>query len=74
MALRAVIERLVTGAKEMETSNRKLEARLSASRQEIEQLQVNLETARTESLTDPLTMLSNRKPQILRLRAQQGHR
>jgi diguanylate cyclase len=61
VALRAVIERLVTGAKEMETSNRKLEARLSASRQEIEQLQVNLETARTESLTDPLTTLSNRK-------------
>jgi diguanylate cyclase len=61
VALRAVIERLVTGAKEMETSNKKLEARLSASRQEIEQLQQNLETVRTESLTDPLTTLANRK-------------
>jgi diguanylate cyclase len=61
MALRAVVERLVTGAKEMETSNKKLEARLSASRQEIEQLQQNLETVRTESLTDPLTALANRK-------------
>jgi diguanylate cyclase len=40
--LRAVIERLIAGAKEMETSNRKLEARLSASREEIEQLQQNL--------------------------------
>jgi diguanylate cyclase len=60
-ALRAVIERLVTGAKEMETSNKKLEARLSASRQEIEQLQQNLETVRNESLTDPLTTLANRK-------------
>jgi diguanylate cyclase len=61
VALRAVIERLVTGAKEMESSNKKLEARLSASRQEIEQLQQNLETVRHESLTDPLTTLANRK-------------
>ena len=61
IALRAVIERLIAGAKEMETSNRKLEARLSASREEIEQLQQNLEIVRTESLTDPLTTLANRK-------------
>jgi diguanylate cyclase len=60
-ALRTVIERLVAGAKEMEISNKKLEARLSASKQEIEQLQQNLEVVRTESLTDPLTTLANRK-------------
>jgi diguanylate cyclase len=60
-ALRTVIERLLTGAKDMESSNKKLEARLSASRQEIEQLQQNLETVRNESLTDPLTTLANRK-------------
>jgi diguanylate cyclase len=60
-ALRMVIERLVTGAKEMELSNRKLESRLTASRQEIEQLQQNLEVVRTESITDPLTTLANRK-------------
>jgi diguanylate cyclase len=60
-ALRIVIERLMAGAKEMEINNRKLEASLSASKQEIEQLQKNLETVRTESLTDPLTTLSNRK-------------
>jgi diguanylate cyclase len=59
--LRAVIDRLVLGAKEIELSNKKLEARLSASRQEIEQLQQNLETMRSESLTDPLTTLANRK-------------
>jgi diguanylate cyclase len=59
-ALRAVIQRLIAGAKEMETSNKKLEARLSASRQEIEQQQ-NLEIVRTESLTDPLTTLANGK-------------
>jgi diguanylate cyclase len=57
MALRAVIERLIAGAKEMEISNKKLEARLSASREEIEQLRQNLEIVRTESLTDPLTIL-----------------
>jgi len=59
--LRAVIDRLLEGAKDIETNNKKLEARLSASRQEIEQLQQNLEAVRTESLTDPLTALSNRK-------------
>ncbi len=61
LALRAVIERLIAGAKEMESNNRTLEARLSASREEIEQLQQNLEVVRTESLTDPLTTLANRK-------------
>jgi diguanylate cyclase len=60
-ALHTVIERLLAGAKEMEINNKKLEARLSASRQEIEQLQQNLETVRAESLTDPLTSLANRK-------------
>jgi diguanylate cyclase len=60
-ALRAAIEHLVQGAEEMEFNNKRLEARLSASKQEIEQLQQNLETARIESLTDTLTTLSNRK-------------
>jgi len=59
--LGAVIERLMAGAKEMELNNKKLEASLSASKQEIEQLQQNLAAVRTESLTDPLTSLSNRK-------------
>ncbi len=49
------------GTKEMEINNKKLEARLSASAQEIEQLQQNLEAVRNESFTDPLTTLSNRK-------------
>lgn len=61
VALRAVVERLLSGAKEMETANKKLEARLSASRQEIQELQQSLETVRSESLTDPLTTLANRK-------------
>jgi diguanylate cyclase len=59
--LRAVIERLMDGARAMEMNNKKLEASLSASKQEIEQLQHNLAVVRSESLTDPLTSLSNRK-------------
>jgi len=59
--LRAVIERLMEGAHAMEMNNKKLEASLSASKQEIEQLQQNLALVRSESLTDPLTTLSNRK-------------
>jgi diguanylate cyclase len=59
--MRAVIARLLEGAKDMELNNRKLESRLSASGQEIQQLQKNLETVRNESFTDPLTKLWNRK-------------
>jgi len=59
--VRTIIESLVGMAKEMEFVNHKLEERLSASKQEISRLQRNLEVARNESLTDPLTSLSNRK-------------
>ncbi len=59
--LRSIVESLVQTAKEMEQSNQKLEARLTASKQEINVLQENLEVVRTESLTDPLTQLANRK-------------
>jgi diguanylate cyclase len=59
--LRAIVEGLVQTAKEMEVSNQQLEERLNASKQEINELQVNLEAVRTESLTDPLTQLANRK-------------
>jgi diguanylate cyclase len=60
-AVRAIVEGLVQATKDMEKNNQALEARLSASKQEISQLQENLEAVRTESLTDPLTTLSNRK-------------
>ncbi len=59
--VRTIVESLVQSANEMQRNNEALEARLSASKQEIVQLQENLETVRTESLTDPLTALSNRK-------------
>ena len=59
--LRAIVEGLVQTANEMRKDNSNLEERLNASKMEINQLQVNLETVRTESLTDPLTGLANRK-------------
>jgi diguanylate cyclase len=59
--VRAIVESLVTATAEMQQNNQALEARLSASKQEIDQLQEHLETVRTESLTDPLTTLANRK-------------
>jgi diguanylate cyclase len=60
-AIRALVETLVQATKEMERNNQTLEARLSASKREISELQQNLEAVRSESLTDPLTSLANRK-------------
>jgi diguanylate cyclase len=60
-SIRAIVESLVQATKEMQQNNHALEARLSASKQEINQLQEHLEAVRTESLTDPLTTLANRK-------------
>src|SRR5215217_7825385 len=59
--LRAIVESLVATANEMKQNNHALEQRLHASKEEINQLQENLEVVRTESLTDPLTSLANRK-------------
>jgi diguanylate cyclase len=59
--LRAIVETLVQNTLTMKQANQALEARLTASRQEISTLQENLEAVRTESLTDPLTQLANRK-------------
>jgi len=60
-SLRAIVESLVATASEMKQNNHALEQRLHASKEQINQLQENLEVVRTESLTDPLTSLSNRK-------------
>lgn len=59
--IRAIVETLVQTATEMKRDNETLEARLTASKHEINTLQENLEVVRHESLTDPLTGLSNRK-------------
>jgi len=59
--LRIIVESLVQDTREMRETNLTLEASLTASKQEISLLQENLEAVRTESLTDPLTSLANRK-------------
>jgi diguanylate cyclase len=60
-AVRALVDTLLQATKAMEKNNQALEARLSASKQEITELQQNLEAVRSESLIDPLTSLANRK-------------
>jgi diguanylate cyclase len=59
--LRNIVESLVLATRKMEENNSRLEQSLKASKQEINQLQINLEAVRNESLTDPLTSLANRK-------------
>jgi diguanylate cyclase len=59
--IRTIVESLVQATQEVERANKALEARLCASKLEITELQGILQTVRTESLTDPLTSLSNRK-------------
>ena len=59
--LRSIVETLVLATRDMEENNSRLEQSLKASKQEINQLQINLEAVRNESLTDPLTSLANRK-------------
>ncbi|MGI8896728.1 MAG: GGDEF domain-containing protein [Casimicrobiaceae bacterium] len=60
-SLRTVVESLVRATKDAERETHALELRLQASKLEINELRHNLEVVRTESLTDPLTSLYNRK-------------
>ncbi|GJE15342.1 GGDEF domain-containing protein [Methylobacterium marchantiae] len=59
--VREIIMTLVSTTREITANNRTLEARMRESRSEIESLRETLEATRLESLTDPLTGLSNRK-------------
>jgi diguanylate cyclase len=59
--VKAVVEALVATTREMQETNKALEARLATSKQQISSLQHSLEAIRNESLTDPLTSLGNRK-------------
>ncbi|ACI93125.1 diguanylate cyclase [Afipia carboxidovorans OM5] len=56
-----IVHALLQSTREMSLTNKALEARLATSRLEIASLQDSLEAIRTESLTDPLTSLGNRK-------------
>ena len=59
--IREIVAGLVATTREVAANNRILEARMRESRTEIEALRETLEASRLESLTDPLTGLSNRK-------------
>jgi diguanylate cyclase len=59
-SLRIIVESLVQTTNDMQMTNQSLEQKLNASKAEISQLQQNLEMVRHESLTDPMTGLSNR--------------
>jgi diguanylate cyclase len=60
-SVHAIVAALVATTREVTANNRTLEARMRESRREIETLRETLEATRLESLTDPLTGLSNRK-------------
>src|ERR1700756_2692759 len=59
--LRVIVESLVFSTKEVEQENNTLSASLGLSRKQIANLQEDLVSIRAESLSDPLTLLSNRK-------------
>jgi len=59
--LRVIVESLVFSTKEVERENSTLSESLGLSRKQIADLQEDLVSIRAESLSDPLTMLSNRK-------------
>jgi diguanylate cyclase len=59
--VKAIVATLVKSTRDMRETNKALEDRLTLSKTEISNLQQSLEAIRTESLTDPLTGLGNRK-------------
>lgn len=59
--IKSIVETLLHSTGEMRDANEALERRLTLSKNEISNLQQSLEAIRTESLTDPLTGLGNRK-------------
>ena len=60
-ALRALASRLLKETRRMQDTNRKLEQKLEASRDDIASLQRDLDEVRRESMLDPLTKIFNRK-------------
>lgn len=59
--MKVVIDNLVTATKQMASRSQQLEERLKQSTDEVTRLKENLETVRTEAMTDQLTQLPNRR-------------
>ena len=59
--VKLVAENLIASTKEMEARTRQLEEQLVESRRQVDALQENLEAVRTETITDALTGIANRK-------------
>ncbi len=59
--LHTLVGKILQDTKLMEEKSRTLEGELTSSSHEINKLRQNLEMVRTESLTDPLTGIGNRK-------------
>lgn len=59
--MRNLASRLLTEARRMQDTNRELERKLEASRDDIAALQRDLDDMRRESMLDPLTKIANRK-------------
>ena len=60
-AMKSLADRLLTETRRMQETNRSLEQKLEASRDDIASLQRDLDDVRRESLLDPLTKIANRK-------------
>ncbi len=71
-AQRALLAEMLNATSAMIEKTEKLEAQLAMSGEEISALKQDLETARNESRTDPLTGLPNRKAFTAYLEAQAG--
>ena len=59
--LRSIAQRLLGETRHMQYTNRALEEKLLASRDDIAALQRDLDDVRRESMLDPLTKIANRK-------------
>ena len=60
-SMKALAERLLIETRRMQETNRSLEQKLEASRDDIASLQRDLDDVRRESMLDPLTKIANRK-------------
>lgn len=67
LQLQILVDGLISATKSMETRTKELESELQRSAHEVNELKAKLDDARKESLTDPLTGISNRKAFDLQL-------